>query len=78
MLLFWIVEGAPYVTTVATLDEYNCAFCVHGDDITLTADGQDTYAEVKQAGRYRECSRTPGISTTVLCFRSLLNFKEFL
>lgn len=23
------------------------------DDITLTADGRDTYEEVKQAGRYR-------------------------
>ena len=53
------------MTTVDTLDQYNCAFCVHGDDITLTADGKDTYAEVKQAGRYRECNRTPGISTTV-------------
>lgn len=59
------MEGAPYVTTVATLDRYNCDFCVHGDDITLTADGKDTYAEVKAAGRYKECSRTAGISTTV-------------
>ncbi|KAF7634274.1 hypothetical protein Mgra_00006352 [Meloidogyne graminicola] len=60
-----VVEGAPYVTTVETLDRYNCDFCVHGDDITLTADGKDTYAEVKAAGRYRECYRTAGISTTI-------------
>lgn len=25
-----IVEGAPYVTTLETLDKYNCDFCVHG------------------------------------------------
>lgn len=25
-----VVEGAPYVTTLETLDEYNCDFCVHG------------------------------------------------
>uniref|UniRef100_A0A914MMU5 ethanolamine-phosphate cytidylyltransferase n=1 Tax=Meloidogyne incognita TaxID=6306 RepID=A0A914MMU5_MELIC len=67
-----VVEGAPYVTTVATLDRYNCDFCVHGDDITLTADGKDTYAEVKAAGRYKECSRTAGISTTDLVGRMLL------
>lgn len=27
-----IVEGAPYVTTLETLDEYNCDFCVHGGE----------------------------------------------
>ncbi|VDN00995.1 unnamed protein product [Thelazia callipaeda] len=67
-----VVEGAPYVTTVETLDKYNCDFCVHGDDITLTADGNDTYADVKKCGRYRECMRTPGISTTDLVGRMLL------
>lgn len=25
-----VVEGAPYVTTLETLDENNCDFCVHG------------------------------------------------
>ena len=25
-----IVEGAPYVTTLQTLDQFNCDFCVHG------------------------------------------------
>lgn len=25
-----VVEAAPYVTTIETLDKYNCAFCVHG------------------------------------------------
>ena len=30
-----VVENAPYVTTLETLEEYNCAFCVHGDDITV-------------------------------------------
>ncbi|CAH1964104.1 unnamed protein product [Acanthoscelides obtectus] len=67
-----VVEGAPYVTSLATLDKYGCDFCVHGDDITMTADGQDTYKEVKEAGRYREVQRTAGISTTDLVGRMLL------
>ncbi|XP_041077549.1 ethanolamine-phosphate cytidylyltransferase-like isoform X1 [Polyodon spathula] len=90
-----IVEGAPYVTTLETLDKYNCDFCVHGgeaihphlhystitsprqgsDDITLTVDGKDTYAEVKNSGRYRECKRTQGVSTTDLVGRMLLMTK---
>lgn len=35
-----VVEAAPYVTTVEKLDENNCDFCVHGNDITMTADGK--------------------------------------
>ncbi|KAM9792481.1 ethanolamine-phosphate cytidylyltransferase isoform 1-T1 [Neosynchiropus ocellatus] len=70
-----IVEGAPYVTTLETLDKYNCDSCVHGDDITLTVDGKDTYEEVKRAGRYRECKRTQGVSTTDLVGRMLLMTK---
>uniref|UniRef100_A0A672Q9K7 ethanolamine-phosphate cytidylyltransferase n=1 Tax=Sinocyclocheilus grahami TaxID=75366 RepID=A0A672Q9K7_SINGR len=71
-----IVEGAPYVTTLETLDKYNCDFCVHGDDITLTVDGKDTYDEVKRMGRYRECKRTQGVSTTDLVGRMLLLTKS--
>lgn len=67
-----VIEGAPYVSTLETLDQYNCDFCVHGDDITMTADGVDTYHLVKTAKRYKEVSRTAGISTTDLVGRMLL------
>jgi len=67
-----VVEGAPYVTTVDTLDAHGCDFCVHGNDITMTADGTDTYHLVKGAGRYKECERTQGVSTTDLVGRMLL------
>ena len=71
-----VVEGAPYVTQLEVLDEYGCEFCVHGDDITSTADGHDTYEIVKNAGRYKECRRTEGVSTTNLVGRMLLMTKE--
>nr|KAF6458046.1 phosphate cytidylyltransferase 2, ethanolamine [Rousettus aegyptiacus] len=54
-----VVPAAPYVTTLETLDKYSCDFCVHGNDITLTVDGRDTYEEVKQAGRYRQQGTRP-------------------
>ncbi|CAG9088273.1 unnamed protein product [Plutella xylostella] len=71
-----VVEGAPYVTTLETLDKYQCDFCVHGDDITVTADGVDTYQIVKEAGRYKEVPRTAGVSTTDLVGRMLLLTRE--
>uniref|UniRef100_K1QX84 ethanolamine-phosphate cytidylyltransferase n=1 Tax=Magallana gigas TaxID=29159 RepID=K1QX84_MAGGI len=71
-----VVEDAPYVTTLETLEKYNCDFCVHGDDITVTADGTDTYHLVKAAGKYKECKRTAGVSTTDLVGRMLLVTKS--
>lgn len=31
-----VIEGAPYVTILDTLDEYKCDFCVHGGNETKT------------------------------------------
>lgn len=31
-----VVEGAPYVTTLGTLDKYDCDFCVHGGKPTAS------------------------------------------
>ena len=61
-----VVEGAPYITTLETLSKYDCDFCVHGDDISLSADSVDTYHMVKEAGKYKECSRTHGRSENEL------------
>jgi len=72
------VEGAPYVTTLETLDQFDCKFCVHGNDITMTADGTDTYHIVKAAGRYKECERTQGVSTTNLVGRMLMLTRDHL
>lgn len=27
-----VIEGAPYVTALETLDKYDCDFCVHGGE----------------------------------------------
>ncbi|RUS19873.1 hypothetical protein BC937DRAFT_86778 [Endogone sp. FLAS-F59071] len=71
-----VVPNAPYNTTVEILDKYNVDFCVHGDDITTMADGTDCYQAVKDAGRYRECKRTQGVSTTELVGRMLLMTRD--
>ena len=71
-----VVEAAPYVTTLETLVENNCDFCVHSEDITTTADGVDTYHIVKTLGRYKEFQRTQGVSTTDLIRRILHVTKE--
>lgn len=71
-----VVEGAPYVTQLDIMDKHGCDICVHGDDLVVTTDGQDSYAAVKLAGRYRECKRTTSISTTDLVGRMLLMTKH--
>lgn len=66
-----VVEDAPYLTQLSFLDRYDCDFCVHGDDITTMSDGTDCYGLVKREGRYKECKRTEGVSTTDLVSRML-------
>jgi ethanolamine-phosphate cytidylyltransferase len=67
-----VVEASPYVTSMAMMDEYNIDYVVHGDDITTDEHGNDCYQEAKDTGRYKECKRTAGVSTTDLVGRMLL------
>lgn len=66
-----VVEDAPYTTSLEVMDQYNCDYCVHGDDIVIGADGLDTYHKVKAAGRFKTIPRTQGVSTTQLVNRML-------
>ncbi|KAF8525201.1 Nucleotidylyl transferase [Hysterangium stoloniferum] len=67
-----VVEDVPYVTRFDVTRGKNIDFVVHGDDIVLDAEGNDCYAAYKAAGKYLECKRTEGISTTSLIQRLLL------
>jgi ethanolamine-phosphate cytidylyltransferase len=49
---------------------------VHGDDLVTTPSGEDTYHQVKAAGRFRTVPRTVGVSTTQLVGRMLLLSKD--
>ncbi|KAI6215202.1 hypothetical protein M3Y94_00357500 [Aphelenchoides besseyi] len=71
-----IVQNAPFLTTVDTLDKYNCDFCVHSDNPSFSVDGEDTNSEVKAAGRFREVQRTLGVSATEIVGRMLLLTKS--
>lgn len=67
-----VVFGTPYDPSLELLVKLNCDYCVHGDDMSTTADGRDAYAEVKEAGRMKVVKRTEGVSTTDLVGRLLL------
>lgn len=71
-----VVFDTPYDPSLELLDKLNCDFSVHGDDTSTTADGEDAYANVRNAGRLRVVKRTEGISTTNLVGRLLLMTKE--
>ena len=70
----WVDEftgDAPYQTALATLDKFDVDFCVHGEDISVGADGRDSFDEVKRAGRFKLIKRTDGISTTDMVLHML-------
>ncbi|KAN0033655.1 hypothetical protein ACTFIV_000117 [Dictyostelium citrinum] len=73
-----VAEGAPYTLTEEYLDSLNCDFCVHGEDISVGADGKDVYESIKKSGKFRFIKRTEGVSTTELVGRMLLCTKDHL
>ena len=68
-----VYENAPLTTCVETIDKYNCDFCVHGDDLSINAQGVDTFATVKAAGRYREVKRTGFFFMSITYFEDLFS-----
>lgn len=58
------------------LNKHDIDYCVHGDDIVTSADGTDTYHEVKKAGKFKTVPRTRGVSTTDMVGRMLLMTRE--
>lgn len=64
------------MTYLPWVSHYGCKYVVHGNDITTDSEGKDTYRYVKEAGRFLEVKRTPGISTTDLVGRMLLFSKS--
>lgn len=66
-----IVEDAPYVTEPSWLDRYHCQYVVHGDDITLDANGENCYRVVMEQGRFLTVKRTEGVSTSDIIHRIL-------
>ena len=70
-----VVPRSPYNTSMEWLNKYGCYYVIHGDDASTDANGADTYRFVKAAGRFKECERTDGISTTNVITRLLRNPK---
>ena len=67
-----LVFDTPYSMSLPFLDSIDADYVVHGDDISINADGTDAYAEARQAGRLKVVKRTEGVSTTDLVGRLLL------
>lgn len=67
-----LVFDTPYSATLQFLDSIDADYVVHGDDISINADGTDAYGEARAAGRLKIIKRTEGVSTTDLVGRLLL------
>ncbi|CAO2646404.1 Ethanolamine-phosphate cytidylyltransferase [Lemmus lemmus] len=67
-----VVPAAPYVTTLETLDKFNCDFCVHGSEWAGPGGGLGSVRLVDSGQGLRKCKRTQGVSTTDLVGRMLL------
>jgi ethanolamine-phosphate cytidylyltransferase len=66
-----VVFGVPYTTQLDDLIKYDIDYCLHGEDISVDANGRDSYEAVKEAGKFKLIKRTEGVSTTDIVDRIL-------
>lgn len=71
----WVDEvkdkAKPYVPTLQILDEMNCQYIGHGDDIVKGPDGKSIYEPFIVRNRMKILKRTEGISSTDILGRIL-------
>eukprot|EP01051_Picozoa_sp_SAG22_P022059 SAG22_NODE_5133_length_1080_cov_0.898063_1_plen_354_part_10 len=59
------ITGVPYdLITEKVIDDADCAWVSHGDDMIILPGKPHMYTEAAAAGRFKMFPRTPGISTT--------------
>jgi len=73
-----VIEDAPWVVDQQFLDQHQIDFVAHGEDPCYDSEGNDVYAFVKGAGRYRYVKRTEGISTSDLIMRIVRNYDAYV
>eukprot|EP00019_Armaparvus_languidus_P002941 CAMPEP_0168604716 /NCGR_PEP_ID=MMETSP0420-20121227/15482_1 /TAXON_ID=498008 /ORGANISM="Pessonella sp." /LENGTH=358 /DNA_ID=CAMNT_0008643925 /DNA_START=9 /DNA_END=1086 /DNA_ORIENTATION=+ len=66
-----LVKDAPYYTSLEFCAKYDIDIIIHGDDVSVGADGTDTYAAAKAAGKFQTVPRTIGVSSTDLVGRMI-------
>lgn len=69
----FVIENSPYNTRLKDIDRFGVDYVVHGDDISLDENGNNSYQEIIDAGRMKIVKRTESISTTELVGRMLLS-----
>lgn len=60
-----VVPNTPYEVTEQILDDFNCQYYIHGDDI-MYFQGINFNEYLKNKNRFKEIKRTTGVSTTDL------------
>lgn len=68
----YVVENYPYSTRLKDLALFEIDYVAHGDDMSVDANGVNSYQEIIDAGKMKIVKRTDGISTTDLVGRMLL------
>lgn len=66
-----VIFGLPYTTQLSDLIKYDIDFVLHGEDISIDANGRDSYEAIKAAGKFKLIKRTEGVSTTDIVDRIL-------
>jgi choline-phosphate cytidylyltransferase len=73
-----VIENSPWVLTPEFVEKHKIDIVVHGEDLSVDENGNDVYAWLKEAGKFRTIKRTDGISTSDLINRILSQYNDYV
>jgi choline-phosphate cytidylyltransferase len=75
-----VVPDAPWVITERFLDDHGIDYVAHDalPYADATGAGDDVYGPVKALGRFRETTRTEGVSTSDLILRIIRDYNDYV
>jgi choline-phosphate cytidylyltransferase len=73
-----IIPKSPWVLTPEFVKEHRIDYVVHGEDISLDANGNDVYAWLKKEGKFITIRRTSGISTSDIVARLIRDREKYI
>ncbi|RKP02113.1 hypothetical protein CXG81DRAFT_7702, partial [Caulochytrium protostelioides] len=73
-----VIEDAPWVIDRAFLDAHAIDYVAHDDLPYVSADSEDIYQFVKDAGQFVTTRRTNGVSTSELITRIVRDYEAYI
>ncbi len=73
-----VIEDCPWIVTPEFLEEHKIDYVAHDDLPYASAEGDDLYKPIKEAGKFLVTQRTEGVSTTGIISKIVRDYEKYI